>query len=253
MIKKIETFLEIVGELIIFVGNSFKLFFKDTFYFKRVVHHIYYDGIKSLPVILLTGIFTGGVLALQGFYALTLFSAEAFAGNMVGVTLTKELGPVLVGLMLAGRVGASYSAEIGTMKVSEQVDALFTFGINPISYLVNPRIVAMLTVTPLLVIMSDFIGIFGGRFVIDFVCHQNPLLFDRQLFLSVTMWDVFYGLIKSIFFGFIIAVVGCFYGLRTRGGAQGVGKSTTITVVISSILILISDFLASKILPFSLN
>ena len=248
-----EFFTTRVGEIIILFYRAVAYIFQRPFNIKLIVNHLYLDGIKSIPVVFLTSVFTGGVLALQSFYGLQRFGAEVFTGTLVGVSLTKELIPVLTGLMISGRVGASYSAEIGTMKVSEQIDALFTFGINPVKYLVSPRVVALMIMVPLLTLFGDFVGIMGGGFVAHAVCRQNPVLFQFQLFSSLEFWDVISGLIKAVFFGLTVAVIGSFFGLNTEGGAKGVGRATTTAVVVASIIILISDFFWSKILPFSLR
>jgi len=242
-----------VGEISTLLGQSVAFIFQRPFNIKMIVNHLYVDGLKSIPVVFLTSVFTGGVLAMQSYYGLQRFGAELFTGSLVGVSLTKELIPVLTGLMISGRVGAAYSAEIGTMKVSEQIDALFTFGINPVKYLVSPRVVALMMMVPMLTLFGDFVGIMGGRLVADVICRQNPVQFDVQLYVSLEFWDIISGLIKSLFFGLTIAVIGSFYGLKTDGGAKGVGRATTTAVVVSSIIILISDFFWSKILPFSLK
>jgi len=253
LINMFEPFAIRAGQLVTLLFQSVLYIFQRPFNIKMVVHHLYTDGIKSIPVVFLTSIFTGGVLAMQSFFGLQRFGAELFTGSLVGVSLTKELIPVLTGLMISGRVGAAYSAEIGTMKVSEQIDALYTFGINPVKYLVSPRVVALMLMVPMLTLFGDFVGIMGGKFVADVVCRQNPVQFDIQLFISTEMWDVVSGMIKAVFFGLTIAVTGSFYGLNTEGGAKGVGRATTTAVVVSSIIILISDFFWSKILPFSLR
>lgn len=251
--KRFFRFSEIVGEILILFAKSFKFIFVRPLNFKMVLSHIYVDGLKSIPVIFLTSVFTGGVLALQSFFGLLRFGAETFTGSLVGVSLTRELIPVLSGLMLAGRIGASYSAEIGTMKVSEQIDALYTFGVNPVKYLVTPRLIALIIIVPLLTLFGDFVGIWGGRFVVDIICNQNPKLYDSQLLSALEFFDIVSGMIKSIFFGITIAVIGSYFGISAEGGAKGVGKATTISVVTASIIILISDFFWSKILPFSLK
>jgi phospholipid/cholesterol/gamma-HCH transport system permease protein len=251
--KLLITFARHCGEIFLLAIRSFALAFRRPLNLRQVRDHLYLDGIQSIPVILLMSVFTGGVLALQSFYGLQRFGAEVFTGSLVGVSLTKELIPVLTGLMLAGRVSASYSAEIGTMVVTEQVDALYTFGINPVKYLVSPRLIALVVITPLLTLFGDFIGIMGGHVVAAAVVNQNPNLFDSQLFMSLELWDVGSGMVKSIFFGMTIAIIGSYFGLKTEGGAEGVGKATTTAVVVASVIILISDFFWSKILPFSLR
>jgi phospholipid/cholesterol/gamma-HCH transport system permease protein len=251
--KLLITFARNSGEIFLLTAKSFALMFRRPLNLRQISSHLYLDGIKSIPVIFLMSIFTGGVLALQSFFALQRLGAEVFTGSLVGVSLTKELIPVLTGLMLAGRISAAYSAEIGTMAVTEQVDALFTFGINPVKYLVCPRLVALLIMAPLLTLLGDFIGILGGKAVAALVVHQNPNLFDSQLFQSLEIWDVISGIIKSVFFGMTIAVIGSYFGLKTEGGARGVGRATTTAVVVASVIILVSDFFWSKILPFSLK
>lgn len=250
---RLEKFFLQVGEVVSLLYHSVIFIFQRPFNGNLIVHHLYNDGLKSIPVIFLTSVFTGGVLALQSFYGLERFGAELFTGSLVGVSLTKELIPVLTGLMLSGRVGASYSAELGTMKVSEQIDALFTFGINPVKYLVSPRVVALMIMVPLLTLFGDFVGIMGGKVVASAVCHQNAAVFEWQLLGHLELWDIISGMIKALFFGLSIAVIGSFFGLKTEGGAEGVGKATTVAVVVSSIVILISDFFWSKILPFTLR
>jgi len=251
--KKVNDFLTQSGDLAILLYQSIKYIFQRPFNFKLIINHLHTDGLRSIPVIFLTAIFTGGVLALQSFYGLQRFGAEIFTGSLVGVSLTKELVPVLTGLMLAGRVGAAYSAEIGTMKVSEQIDALYTFGINPVKYLVSPRVVALVIMVPLLTLIGDFVGIMGGKIVVDLICNQNPVVFEWQLLGHLELWDVISGMIKAFFFGLTIAVVGSHFGMKTEGGAEGVGRATKTAVVTASIIILISDFFWSKILPFTLR
>ncbi len=246
-------FAKHTGEIVILALKSFSFVFRRPFYGRLFVNHLFLDGIQSIPVIFLASLFTGGVLALQSFYALERLGTEMFTGALVGVSLAKELIPVIGGLILAGRVSASYSAEIGTMEVTEQVDALFTFGIHPVQYLVTPRLLAMMLMVPALTLFGDFVSVIGGRIVVSIVCHQNPNLFDSQLFYALEFWDVLYGMIKAVFFGITIAVIGSYFGLKTEGGAKGVGHATTTAVVVSSIIILISDFLWSKVLPITLR
>jgi phospholipid/cholesterol/gamma-HCH transport system permease protein len=241
------------GEIFILSVKALALIFRRPLNLRLILNRLYLDGIKSIPVIFLMSVFTGGVLTLQSFYGLQRFGAEVFTGSLVGVSLAKELIPVLTGLMLAGRVSASYSAEIGTMVVTEQVDALYTFGVNPVKYLVSPRLIALIIMTPLLTLFGDFISIMGGRIVVNLVVNQNPNLFVSQLFLSLEIWDVLSGMIKSVFFGLTIAVIGSYFGLKTEGGAKGVGQATTTSVVVASVIILVSDFFWTKVLPYSLR
>ncbi len=251
--QPLQRFALACAEIFILTGKAISLIFKRPFNFRLIENRLYLDGIKSIPVVFLMAVFTGGVLSLQSYFGLQRFGAEVFTGSLVGVSLTKELIPVLTGLMLAGRVCASYSAEIGTMVVTEQVDALFTFGVNPVKYLVSPRLVALVIMAPLLTLFGDFVSIMGGRLVAALVVHQNPYLFDSQLFVALEIWDVLSGMIKAVFFGLTIAVIGSYFGLKAQGGAKGVGQATTTAVVVASVIILISDFFWTKILPFSLR
>lgn len=253
ILQPLQSLVRSCIEICVLAFKAVVSIFVPPFNFRRIISHLYLDGFKSIPVIFLMSIFTGGVLAMQSYYGLQRFGAEVFTGSLVGVSLTKELIPVLAGLMLAGRVGASYSAEIGTMVVTEQVDALYTFGINPVKYLVSPRVTALLIMTPLLTLFGDFMAIMGGRLVAMFVVSQNPNLFDSQLFVALEIWDILSGMVKAVSFGLTVAVIGSYFGLKTEGGAKGVGRATTTAVVVASIIILISDFFWSKILPFSLR
>jgi len=200
-------------------------------------------GYYSLPVVALTAIFTGMVLALQSYTGFARFSAESAIPNVVVVSITRELGPVLAGLMVAGRIGAAMAAEIGTMRVTEQIDALVTLSTNPFKYLVVPRVLAGVTMLPILVLIADIIGILGGYLV-----STTQLGFNQQAYLQNT-WDfmefedVFSGLVKASVFGFLIALMGCYHGYHSRGGAQGVGTATTNAVVSASILILSFNYL----------
>ncbi|MCP4151031.1 MAG: ABC transporter permease [bacterium] len=253
ILKRVETAITQMGEMLILLFQSLIHIFHRPFNTKLIINHIYVDGVKSIPVVFLTSLFTGGVLAIQSFHGLQRFGAEVFTGTLVGLSLTKELIPVLTGLMISGRVGAAYSAEIGTMKVSEQIDALFTFGIDPVKHLVSPRVAALLIMVPMLTLFGDFVGIMGGRVVADVICRQNPVLFEARLVSGMELWDVVSGMIKALFFGMTIAVTGSYFGLNTEGGARGVGRAATTAVVVSSIIILISDFFWSKLLPFNIK
>ncbi len=242
-----------VGEISILIADVFKKIFKKPFEKKVFLAQLMEIGNRSLPVVSLTSLFTGMVLALQTYIGMKRFGGEIYVGSVVGISLTKELIPVLTGLIVAGRVGSAMAAEIGTMKVTEQIDALFSLGADPIKYLVVPRFLGSIIMVPILTAYGDAIGLIGGRFVSVQLMGVNPVLFSEFLLLYTEWWDVTTGLIKAIFFGAIIAIIGCFKGLKTEGGAEGVGKSTTSAVVVSSISILIADFFIAKILPFSLK
>ena len=217
-------------------------------YFKELGKQLMSVGYYSLPVVGLTAIFTGAVLALQSYTGFSRFNAESSIASVVVLSITRELGPVLAGLMLAGRVSAAIAAEIGTMKVTEQLDALYTLGTNPIKYLVIPRILAGIIVLPLLVIIADIIGIYGGYLVGVYKLGFSPGVYINNTFDFLEFFDVVSGLIKASVFGFIVTFIGCYYGYTSKGGAQGVGASTTNAVVTSSVLILVSNYIITGLL-----
>jgi len=199
-------------------------------------------GVQSLPVVLLTALFTGMVLALQSYIVFHRFAAESMTGIVVSMSVVRELGPVLVGLMVAGRVGASFAAELGTMRVSEQIDALWTLSTDPVRYLILPRLLAAILMMPLLVIVADFIGIYGGYAISIYVLDQNPAVYIENTTLYMELQDFYSGLVKAAFFGMLIGSIGCTEGFHCQGGAAGVGRATTRAVVISCMSILISDY-----------
>lgn len=213
-------------------------------------------GARSLPVVSLTAAFGGLVFGLQtyvGFHRYIGQGSEAYGGPIISLGLAKELIPILVGLMVAGRVGSSMAAEIGTMKITEQIDALFSLGANPVRYLVVPRALGALFMLPCLTLYGDVIGIFCGYFYTVVLMGVNGTIYVQNTLRYMELWDVASGLIKSAIFGVVIAVIGCWQGLKTEGGAEGVGRATTRTVVIASILILILNFFLSKALPATLR
>ncbi|MEN8198305.1 MAG: ABC transporter permease [Pseudomonadota bacterium] len=203
-------------------------------------------GYYSLPVVGLTTLFSGMVLALQSYTGFARFSAESAVPNVVVLSMTRELGPVLAGLMVAGRIGAAMAAEIGTMRVTEQIDALTTLSTNPHKYLVAPRLIAGLTMLPLLVVVGDIIGVFGGYLISVYKLGFNPSIYIKNTWQYMEFLDVFSGVVKAAVFGFIVALMGCYNGYHSRGGAQGVGAATTNAVVSASILILISNYLITE-------
>ena len=213
-----------------------------------IYEQMYKIGVLSLPVVLLTGAATGMILVVQTYYQLHKLTVETASGIIVGLSMTNELGPVLTGLMVAGRVGAAMAAELGTMKVTEQIDALYTLATNPVKYLIVPRFVACILLIPLLTAFSIFIGILGGYFIGVDMLHINGTFFMKNLREFTEVTDLLNGIVKSVFFALIIVLVGCYKGFSTEGGAEGVGKSTTESVVISCITILIADFFLSIIL-----
>lgn len=205
-------------------------------------------GTNSVPIVLLTASFTGMVLAIQTAYGLQRFGAKLYVGNIVSLSLVRELGPVLAAIMLSGRVGASIAAELGSMAVTEQIDAIRALGANPIRKLVSPRIVAGLIVLPLLTVLADIVGIFGGGLIAVYELEISAHVYYRSVVNFVMIRDVLDGLIKSAFFGFILVSIACYKGINCRGGTEGVGEAVRSAVVTGSIYILISDFFLTKFL-----
>jgi phospholipid/cholesterol/gamma-HCH transport system permease protein len=205
-------------------------------------------GVGSLPIVVLTGFFTGCVLALQAAVSLKEFGAVNMTGELVTLSMVKELGPVLTGLMVSGRNASGMASELGSMKVSEQIDAMRALGTDPMKKLVSPRVLATVVMLFLLTIVSDTLGTAGGAFVAVFISKQNGTQFFTSAYQSLGYDDIAQGLTKPLFFGFIIATVGCYFGMKTSGGTQGVGRSTTQAVVVSSVLIIFCDFILSRAL-----
>ena len=201
----------------------------------------------SLPVVALTAIFSGMVIALQSFTGFSRFNAESAVASIVVLSVVRELGPVLAGLMVAGRVGAAMAAELGTMRVTDQIDALTTLSTNPMKYLVAPRLLAGILALPLLVVVADILGVMGGYIIATIKLGLNANLYLNDTFGFVTTADVVSGLAKAAVFGFLIALMGCYHGYNSRGGAEGVGAATTAAVVVASILILSSDYVLTEL------
>ena len=205
-------------------------------------------GVRSLFVVCLTSLFTGMVLALQTYYAFRMFSAESLVGATVALSMTRELGPVITALMVTGRAGSAIAAEIGTMRVTEQVDALSVMAINPVQYLVTPRVVAGLFMLPMLTVVSDLVGVVGGYLIGVKTLGINSGLFMNKIYELVKTEDIMEGLYKAAVFGMIMTLVGCYKGFYTSGGAEGVGRATTESVVLSSVLILSSDYVLTALM-----
>ncbi|MBP7797402.1 MAG: ABC transporter permease [Thermoanaerobaculaceae bacterium] len=205
-------------------------------------------GVDSVPVVGLTSAFTGMVLALQTFRGFERFHAESFVASVVSLSLTRELAPVLTALMIAGRIGSALAAELGTMRVTEQIDALYAMATEPVHYLVVPRVAASTLMLPPLVAISNGLGIIGGWVVSVNLLGANPVVYWDRTFMYLDLNDVFSGLIKAAVFGLILSVTGCSKGFYTTGGAEGVGRSTTSAVVMGSVVILLSDFFLTKVL-----
>ncbi|WP_343559685.1 MlaE family ABC transporter permease [Kiloniella sp. b19] len=240
-------FFELVGRIAVFAFTTLSHFFRPPFYPRLLLKQMIEVGYYSLPVVGLTAIFTGMVLALQSYTGFARFSAESAIPNVVVVSITRELGPVLAGLMVAGRVGAAMAAEIGTMRVTEQIDALKTLATNPFKYLIVPRVLAGLLTLPLLVLVADIIGVLGGYLVAVYKLGFNPATYMKNTLDFLQPLDVISGLVKAAAFGFIITLMGCYHGYHSRGGAQGVGSATTNAVVSASILILTFNYIITEL------
>ena len=241
-------FLAAAGRLVIFAGMALATAFSPPFYPRAMLRQMVDIGYFSLPVVGLTAIFTGMVLALQSYTGFSRFAAEGAVATVVVLSVTRELGPVIAGLMVAGRVGAAMAAEIGTMRVTDQIDALTTLSTNPLRYLVLPRLIAGLVTLPLLVVVADIIGVFGGYLVGVYRFGFNPSAYLARTQQYLETSDVISGLVKAAAFGFIVALMGCYHGYYSRGGAQGVGQATTAAVVSASILILFFDYAITQAL-----
>ncbi|PIE89331.1 MAG: ABC transporter permease [Acidobacteria bacterium] len=240
-------FVEEVGAFSQLVKNTLFGCFRRPFEFRELVKQLEKVGVQSSSVVLVTAIFTGMVFCLQIYGGFQRFQAEGYVPTVLGLALLRELIPVLCGLMVAGRVGSAMAAELGTMKVSDQIDALEVMSTSPVQYLVVPRFLALTFMLPLLIALGDFIGLLGGQFLVNHILHDPFPGFMERVFDYLDAEDFWSGLVKASVFGAIIALVGCFHGLNTRGGAEGVGRSTTTAVVKASLGILIADFFLSKL------
>jgi phospholipid/cholesterol/gamma-HCH transport system permease protein len=242
-----SSFFISVGRFTIFIGKSLKGIFSGKWYPNNLLEQFLSVGVSSIPVVVMTAIFTGGVMALQTYAGCNRFGAESTVPTIVVLAITRELAPILVGLMVAGRVSSSMAAQIGTMRVTDQIDALYTMSTCPYRYLILPKIIAMTFSMPFLVLIADVVGIFGGT-----VASVTSLGFDLSIYLRNTMnflksEDICSGLIKSVLFGFIVSVCGCYNGFYSSGGADGVGKATINAVISASISILVSNYLMTKL------
>ena len=246
--KKATALVSEMGRVIIFLSQTLRWAVSRPFYLRNLLRQMEQIGVNSVPVVLTTAISTGMVLALQSYTGFKRFGAESLIGAVVSLSMTRELGPVLTGLMVAGRAGAAMAAELGTMKVTEQIDALYTLATNPMKYLVVPRFLASTIMMFFLTSLGMAIGITGGYFVGTRVLGTNPTTYINQSIDNTQVKDIWYGLIKALVFGAVVGLIGCYKGFTTEGGAEGVGKATTGAVVISCMLILILDYFLSALL-----
>lgn len=245
--RLVLTALAAIGRLALFAAEALSHMVRPPFYPREFLVALMQIGWFSLPVVGMTALFTGGALALQIYAGGARFSAEAVVPSIVAIGMVRELGPVLGGLMVAARVASSIAAEIGTMKVTEQIDALVTLSTNPMKYLTVPRLLAATLAVPVLVAVGDSIGIFGGYLVGVNRLGFNPATYLMNTSQYLERWDIFSGLIKGAAFGFIVALSGCFYGMTSARGAQGVGQATKSAVVTASVLILAANYLLTEV------
>ena len=240
-------FFEFIGGAMSLIYQTVRSLFKPPFYFGLFIEQLFSLGVKSLSLTTITAISTGMVMSLQFGIGLERFGGKLYVPKIVGLSIMRELGPVLTCLMLAGRVGAGIAAEIGSMNVTQQIDAIRALGTDPIKKVVIPRVLAMIILAPLLTALADITGILGGMVLSWGELNIHPEFYFHEAISSLTTSDFSVGIAKTFFFGLIISVTACYYGLNTKGGTQGVGQSTTRAVVTSCILITIFDFILTKV------
>ncbi len=240
--------VEEMGKILLFFLSVLRWMFRPPMKLRLIFKQMEFVGVKSIFIVILTGTFTGMVMALQGYHGFRMFSAESLVGSTVALGMTRELGPVLTSLMVTARAGSAMAAELGTMRVTEQIDALYVMASNPVKHLIVPRVIAGVIMVPLLTIVSDFVGIIGGYFVGVIILDINAGAFVKNITRYVELDDIYNGLIKAAVFGLILSLVGCYKGFNTTGGAEGVGRATTEAVVLASITILVSDYFLTAIM-----
>jgi phospholipid/cholesterol/gamma-HCH transport system permease protein len=251
--KLVKKFIFELQELSFLIWDSLYGLRKSPRYPAEVIRQMDVIGVGSLPIVLLTGFFTGGVLVLQLYPTLEFYTVQSETGRSVATTLVRELGPVLTALMVSGRIGSSIAAELGSMVVSQQIEAMRALGSDPSRKLVAPRILALILLLPLLTVGADLVGITGGGVVASTIYNQDLAIYMASVWSGISTKDVIGGVIKPIVFGLIIGSIACYKGLSTRGGTVGVGKATTSAVVLSSIWVIIFDFFLSKFLQTALD
>ena len=245
--EAVANILEYAGGITLLFFQTIRHTFKRPFPLALTVQQIEAIGVCSLTVVNVIALFTGMVLALQTAEVMTRFGAKGYIGVVVALSMLREIGPVFTAIMVGGRVGSGIAAELGSMQVTEQIDAMRVMGAHPVRKLVVPRVIATTLVLPMLTVIADILGIFGGLLISIVELKVNAYYYFHTILENVTFSDIFSGLGKTFFFGFLIAIIGCYQGLTTTGGTQGVGSSTTRTVVLISIAVLIADFLLTKL------
>ncbi len=243
--KILIDFTRETGKVLLLLARTLRQMLMPPYEVKVIVKQMLEVGVKSVPVAFVTALFTGMVLALQTYTGFKRFGAEAVVGSVVALSMTREMGPVLTGLIVAGRAGAAMAAELATMRVTEQIDALETLATNPVKYLIVPRFIAGMVMLPALTVVSDIIGIAGGYLITVGLFGTSSSLYWKRTWDFITLDDIYNGLAKACFFGAAIALLSCYKGFYSGGGAEGVGKATTGAVVISFMTILISDYFLS--------
>ena len=235
-----------LGDVALLTGQTFYYALKPPYEIRSLVQQMDHIGVKSISICGIAAVFTGLVLALQTAYGLGRFGAKSYVGIVVALSVVRELGPVLTALLVGGRVGSGITAELGAMKVTEQIEAMRALGANHIKKLVVPRVLSAMLVLPLLTVLADALGIFGGMLISQYEFHLDHHQYMNTIWKSLRLADLLTGLGKTVFFGFIIGIIGCYNGLEASGGTEGIGRATTATVVTSAILILVSDFFLTK-------
>jgi len=246
-VDAVANIFEYAGGITLLFFQTIRHTFKRPFPLALTVQQIEAIGVRSLTVVNVIALFTGMVLALQTAEAMTRFGAKGYIGVVVALSMLREIGPVFTAIMVGGRVGSGIAAELGSMQVTEQIDAMRVMGAHPVRKLVVPRVIATTLVLPMLTVIADILGIFGGLLISIVELKVNAYYYFHTILENITFSDIFSGLGKTFFFGFLIAIIGCYQGLTTSGGTQGVGSSTTRTVVLISIAVLIADFLLTKL------
>ena len=241
--EKIVGYVKEMGKMLLLLVDTIRWSFYPPFRVDLLLQHMERVGVRSVLVVVLTGAFTGMVLALQSFHATRAFGAATMVGVAVALSMTRELGPVLTSFMVTGRAGSAMAAEIGTMRVTEQIDALSAMAVNPIKYLIVPRVLASIVVVPMLTVIADFVGIVGGYFTGVIILRINAGAYVANMEKYVELDDIYHGIIKAAVFGLILSVIGCYEGYTATGGAEGVGKATTQSVVLATITILMANYL----------
>lgn len=240
--------VEALGDFAVLAADTFQSARRGSFPWRECAVQFEAIAVRSTAIVAITALFTGMVLALQTAFALSRFGAKPYVGSIVGLAIVRELGPVLAALMVGGRVGAGITSELGSMRVTEQVDAIRAMGADPVQKLVLPRVLATTFGLPLLSLFAIFLGVFGGMIVADLQYQISPSFYVQTVTTTVGVGDFFAGVVKTFFFGWTIAMVACFLGLRAEGGTAGVGQATTRSVVTGSIAVLVSDFFLTKLL-----